>query len=100
MTDTPMDTMDLARRELAANMMPSPEDMFDELGPVAVLFFTEQTLVECYKHFVVDLGAPDPDVVDTSQGPGKALVAIGQALGMIDAACVELGILPPEAIER
>jgi hypothetical protein len=31
---------------------------------------------------------------------GRALVAIGQALGNLDVACVALGILPDEAVDQ
>lgn len=99
MTTEPIDTMELARRELATEMLPSPDDMFDELSPVAALFFTEQCTVQLFKQYVADLGENDLGIDDTATGAGKALACIGQALGMLDQACVAMGILPDEAIQ-
>jgi hypothetical protein len=98
MTTDPIDTMEMARSELAREMYPSPEDMIPELSPLAALFFTEQCAVELLKHYITSLEGEDQDALDTSEGIGKALEAIAQALGMLDAACVAMGILPDEAI--
>lgn len=97
MTVEPIDTMEMARQELATQMFPSPDDMFDDLSPLAALFYVEQCAVEVYKSFVASLSETPDDDMDTGSGAGKALVAIGQALGMLDVACVEMGILPSEA---
>lgn len=97
MTPDQIDTMEIARTELASQMFPAPEDMFDDITPLAGLFYVEQCAVELYKVFVASLSAENTPDMDTSEGAGKALAAIGQALGMLDVACVAMGILPPEA---
>lgn len=99
MTGPTIDTMEMARTELASNMFPSPDDLVSDLSPVGFLFFVEQCAVELFKQYVAELSENDAGVEDTGDGAGRAMAAIGQALGMLDTACVAMGILPGEAIQ-
>ena len=98
MTTDPIDTMEIARAELAREMFPTPDDLVSDLSPLGMLFFTEQCVVELFKQYTAELSEVDDDTVDTTEGMGRALVAIGQALGNLDVACVAMGILPEDAV--
>lgn len=99
MTDA-LDAMMMARDDLVANMVPVPEDLLSEVGPLAKLYFAEQTAYEVLKHFAADLatfGAGDTDLEATV---GKAMQGIATAAGALDEACIAMGILPSEAGEQ
>jgi hypothetical protein len=97
MTDG-IDTLEMAKHELAADMVPSPDDIMDDLSPLGQLYFAEQTVYECLKRYTAALSEEATEVTDTSEGAGKALVAISEAAGMLDVAMVEMGMLPAEAV--
>lgn len=92
-----LDTMEMARAELAKAMVPTPEDLLDGMGPLGVLFYAEQTVVEAFKLlvFFASESADDPDAEEGDLP--RVIEAVGMALGQLDAACILLGILPPEA---
>ena len=84
--------------ELAEATMPTPEDVLCEVGILARVYYVEQTAYELLRNFAAmaseDVGTQD----EAPETVGRAMEAIAQACGMLDVACVELGVLPPEAL--
>jgi len=98
MTDTaPTSMMEEAKADLSTNMVPTPEDVLGDVGPVGQLYYAERLLYVVYGMFAGLLANDAVEQPDDDSPPVKALAAIGMACGNLDAACIVMGILPPEA---
>jgi hypothetical protein len=90
------DAREGAKRELAEAMVPAPDDLLSEVGPYAQLWFVYNLASELLIAYASRLD-PDDDDADALEGTvGKALAGIGEATGMLAAACVAMGLLPAE----
>lgn len=96
----PTDAIDperMARAELSEKMVPSPDDVMGDLSMLAGLFYLNQmawagyTLLTAELQGSADAGDPVPDEVT------KALQAVAEVVGMLDEACIGLGLLPVDA---
>jgi hypothetical protein len=99
MTTPELDAMTIAQEELARAMVPAPDDLLADVGPLAQLLFIERTCYSVLQSWAAMLSGDEAADVDDDSGPVRALAAIGQAAGNLDAACVEVSILPPDATE-
>lgn len=86
--------------ELALMTMPTPEDVLCEVGVLARVYYVEQCAYELLRNITAmaseDVGTKD----EAPETVGRAMQAIAQACGMLDVACVELGVLPEEALGK
>ena len=92
-TDAP-DALDLARSELAAEMIPAPDDLLGDVGPLAVLHYCREALVYAVTSWTAQLAE---EQVDEAPGGGElanALQAMCEALGALSVASVEVHLLP------
>jgi len=97
MTTEPIDTRRIAAQELADSTVPTPEDAFEDLGPLAQLLWLHDGIYVALKLWAAMLSdestAPTGDVADVTE----AMTAISLAAGNLDAACIAVGILEPDA---
>lgn len=90
----------IARDLLAHEQYPAPEDCLPDLDPITALFYVEQwgyALLAMWAGFLSE--ERDDDGEDDGQR-AQVLTAIGEACGMLDAACATMGVLPPEAADK
>ncbi|MGH3571188.1 MAG: hypothetical protein ACRDUW_05065 [Pseudonocardiaceae bacterium] len=94
------DVSDMRQRavdELASEMVPTPDDVLTDCGPLATLWFLTQTAYTTMSRWTStvadEVGAELKDGDEAIQ----ALVAISQAAGILTGACVLMDMLPEEA---
>lgn len=85
------------RAELAGIMAPAPDDLLAEMSPLTRLFFVEQLAYEMLGSFVAMAVESEGDEDVESSDLSTVLECMAQAAGMLDTACILLGILPTEA---
>jgi hypothetical protein len=91
------DPAEVARVELAENMILPPDDLLGDIGPMGQLLYLEQLCWHVLSGWTGMLSAADGDDVPDNSEPVRALQAITMAAGMIDQACATVSLLPPEA---
>jgi len=92
-----IDPMEDAVAELAGNMVPNPEDLFKGLSPNASLWFLQQSAYTALGKWAEMLAPGDATGEFDGTDVTKAFYAVTAVCGMLDEACVLVGILPPEA---
>ena len=97
---TELPALGTARTELAAGQYPAPEDCLRDLDPITGLFYVEQWVYECLRIWALNAAAVEDEDPAVVAQVGEALEAIGLACGNLDAACVLMGLLPPEAADK
>lgn len=98
--DTGWETFDpaeVARTELAESMIIAPPDLLGDIGPMGQLFYLEQMIWHVLSGWTGMLAVADGDDVPDDSEPVRALAALTLAAGQVDAACVLVSLLPPEA---
>lgn len=91
--------LEAAKADLAANMVPAPEDILSEIAPLTRLYFVEQCLYELLNNFVAMAASSEGDPEAEASHLPTVIEALAKAAGAVDAACVYMGLLPLEAIE-
>jgi hypothetical protein len=90
------DANELAQSELAANTVPTPDDVLADVGPLAVLWYARELAYYAVKFWSATLSADEAaDIGDTSE-LGQALEALSLAAGNLDGACVLVSLLPSD----
>lgn len=97
MTHPHIDTLEMAKLELAEAMVPTPEDLLGDVGPLAQLYYTERLLYVLLGMWTGMIAEDTTSGLDADSPPVKAQQAIALAAGNIDAACILLDILPAAA---
>lgn len=98
MTDDGYDPAKVALAECAGSGMPTPTDLLEELGPLGVLLFVHDLTYEAmavWAAYASDAPSDDPEGTEPIT---RALQGMATAAGALDAACVAMAILPPEAV--
>lgn len=95
-----VDPFELATNELAANMVPTPDDVLDDCGPLACLYYSAQVLAFTVGRWAATMDTELIAAPDDGSEPVQALEAITRALGAITGACSLVGVYPPEATEE
>lgn len=102
MTDTTagapaeVDANELAQGELAANTVPTPDDVLQDVGPLAVLWYARELTYYAVKSWAAQLSADEAGDVGETSELSQALEAISLAAGNLDGACVLVSLLPPD----
>jgi hypothetical protein len=101
MTDTAgapaeVDANELAQGELAANTVPTPDDVLQDVGPLAVLWYARELTYYAVKSWAAQLSLDDEVAVGDSSELSSALEAISLAAGNLDGACVLVALLPSD----
>lgn len=100
-TTTPeLPALRIARDLLAHEHYPAPEDCLPDLDVATALFYVEQwayALLAMWAGYLSDETDVDEDAEPQL---ASVLETIGQVCGMLDAACVTVGVLPPEAADK
>lgn len=89
---------DDAVAELQGAMVPAPDDILSEVGPFAELWFVRQVTCELLVSYAMRLDPDDPDAEALEGTVGKALTAIGEATGILNAACIAMGLIDPDEL--
>jgi hypothetical protein len=95
--DDDVDPRQYAQDELGAAMVPTPDDVLADVGPLGQLYYLEQLAWTVFKNWTAFLASDSESSPDAKDERVEALEAIGLATGNTDQACIILGILPPEA---
>lgn len=93
-----VDPNELARNELAAAMIPTPDDVMTDLSPLAGLFYLEQlgwAVLTSWAAFASDAATTDPEAGDDL---AQTLAQVGGIVGMLDATCARIGLIPADAV--
>ncbi len=95
-----IDPMVEAQAELSANLVVTPDDLFQGLSPNAVLYYLQQAAYTAMARWAeqLDTDANLAEYEDTDVT--KTFYGITAVCGMLDEACVLVGILPPEALDE
>ena len=98
MSDTEaVDALELATAELAENMVPTPDDLLGDIGPLGVLWYLHEVAAYALQFYTGALSGDEARDVDDDSGPVRALGAMTTAMGVINGACIQVSLLPPEA---
>lgn len=98
MTTADLDPEQIARKELAEAMIPTPEDVVTDLSPLGALFYLEQlgwavlTSWTAYSQEQADAGAEGAEDLSVTLGQVASIV------GMLDGTCARIGLIPPDAV--
>jgi hypothetical protein len=96
-TQPDVDALDLATAELADNMVPTPDDLLGDIGPLGVMWYLHEMCGYALQFYTGALSAPEAGDVEDDSGPVRALGALTTAMGVINGACIQVSLLPPEA---
>lgn len=91
------DALELAKAELADNMVLDPKDLLQDVGPLAQMWYIHEAAYGVMTGFVGMLSGDEAADVGDKDGPSLALQALAKACGMLDQACVYLSLLPDDA---
>lgn len=95
-----IDPQEMAKAELAEAMIPTPDDIMEELTPLGALYYWEQlgwaTLTTWTAH-VQDMDDQGDEAASEMAG---VLQGIATALGGLDAVCATIGLVPAEAVPQ
>lgn len=89
---------ELVRAELAAAMVPTPDDIMADLTPLAGLFYWEQMAWGVLKLWAAEVA--DWTVADqaASDDLGATLNALADIVGQVDGLAAKLGLIPAEQV--
>ncbi len=91
--------LDQVQAELAAAMVPWPDDYIQELTPPAALFLLRQTAMATLQVIAGGAVALGEDPDSDSGSLGEILNGLAACVAGATHACVALELLPPEAEE-
>lgn len=74
---------EVAAIELAANMVPFPEDQMSILGPLGALEFARLSLFECTKKWAAVVGETPEDEFDRDDPRAHTLDCLARAAGFV-----------------
>lgn len=93
-----IDPNEMARKELAEAMIPTPDDVMTDLSPLAGLFYLEQlgwavlTSWTAYSQEAIETNAEGSDDLSVT------LSQVAAVVGMLDGTCARIGLIPPDAV--
>lgn len=96
MTDE-QDALDLATAELAEAMVPAPDDVLEDCGPLACLWYLTQAAGFTLGRWAGTIDSPAGSELTDGDAPVQALSVLTQVMGMLNGACVLVDLLPEEA---
>ena len=97
MSDTHAEILEATQGELAAAMVPWPDDYVESLSPPAALLVLRQMAMATSKVLLGATLSLDEDDTEDSGPLGEALNGIAACVAGATHACVALAVLPPEA---
>lgn len=92
-----IDPEQIARSELAAKMVPSPDDIMGELSLLAGLYYVNQIAWAGYTLVTAELQEDAEKGINVPAEVTTALQTLAEVVGMLDEACIGLGLLPVAA---
>jgi hypothetical protein len=96
MSDEQPDGLDLAKTELAEEMVPDPIEILQDVGPLAQLWFLHECAYGVLQSFTGFLSDEGSEGLDDDSEPVRAFAAIAKACGNLDGACQLLALLPDD----
>lgn len=94
---TPEELMKSAQMDLAKAMVPTPDDILADVGPLASVLYLDTLAWHVMTYWtgtMIDGASGD---ITPDDPPAMVLNALGQVVGMLDEVLVTLGMMPPEA---
>lgn len=91
------DALVIATRELAAAYVPTPDDLLGDVGPLAVVWYLHEVADYVIQFYAGALSGDEARDVGDDSGPVRCLAALVTAMGVINGACIQIDLLPPDA---
>lgn len=92
----PDDPFELAQAELKASMVPTPDDVLVDVGPLAALWYARETAYYAMRLVSATLSIEGAEPLADDSEPVRALAALSTACGQLDGACALVGLLPAD----
>jgi hypothetical protein len=86
----------MAQGELAANTVPTPDDVLADVGPLAALWYARETVYYAVKFWAATLSGDEAANVGDTSELASALEAMATAGGNLDGACMLVALLPAD----
>lgn len=91
-----VDPAQIAQSELAANTVPTPEDVLADVSPLTQLWYARETCYAAMRVMAATLSVGDDEAPPDDSEPVRALAALSDACGTLDGACSLVGLLPAD----
>ena len=95
---TTIDPQAAAQSELAAAMIPTPDDVCESLSPTGALYYLEQlawAVLTLWTAYSSDQQGNDQDADDDL---AVTLQQVATIVGSLDATCARIGLIPADAV--
>lgn len=89
-----VDPFEVAQSELKANTVPTPDDVLQDVGPFAALWYARETGYYAMRLMSATLSIDGAEAPADDSEPVRALAALSTACGQLDGACALVGLLP------
>ena len=86
----------VAQSELAQNMVPTPDDLLADVGPLTQLWYARELCYSVMRLMAASLSLDDGEPLPDDSEPVRALAALTEACGMLDGGCVLVSLLPAD----
>jgi hypothetical protein len=92
MSADPIDVLAIAAQTLLDNSIPDPKMLLEDLDVFASLYFLQQTCDQVVRNYMGALLSSVEDGEEEPEDVVKAMAAVGLANGMVNEACVLMGL--------
>lgn len=93
-----IDPQELAKQELAKNLVPTPDDIAEMLSPIAMLYYFEQLGWATIKTWTGHLMEHAKDPAEITDDLSQTLQGIMEVVGALDEVAARIGLIPAEAV--
>lgn len=93
-----IDPKEIAEAELAQAVVPTPDDLLGDVGPTTQLFYLERTAYTVLGNWAAMLSGDEAADLGEADELTRAMNALAEVCGLLDGACVMVGLLPDEAL--
>lgn len=87
-----------AKTELATAMVMAPEDLLNDVGPLAQLWFLNQVAWHVARSMTGMMSSDASAELEDEDPPVVALQELMQAVGILDQTCLTMGLLTTESV--
>lgn len=89
-----LDPEEMAKTELAKAMIPTPDDIMDELSPLAALYLLDQMAWATFTNWTAWLSDMTDEQKADAESAAPTLSGLGLVCGELDAICAAIGLAP------
>lgn len=93
-----IDPEQLAKNELSEAMIPTPDDVVNDLSPLAALYYLEQLGWATLNVWTAYAQEAEDTKQDGADDLAITLQQVASIVGSLDATCARIGLIPADAI--